>query len=213
MKSKGFEIAIYALMAALIVSLFTVSLTYGRYVDEIESSGSDYDSNIEYIVSERVEVHNMEEFIGAIENGYSNVYIADDADEEIIITTGVTDVSVDLIINLNGHTVVRNNRNPILNVQDGIRLTVTDTSTKKTGSFYNPVGSVLQISGGTLTVTGGLFESGPRKDEYGAASGTVNAKVFVKSGSKYVPEGTISMPDLTGNTTGIYYEKGISDNA
>lgn len=213
MKSKGFEIAIYALMAALIVSLFTISLTYGRYADEIESSGSDYDSNIEYIVSERVEVHNMEEFIGAIENGYSNVYIADDADEEIIITTGVTDVSVDLIINLNGHTIVRNNRNPILNVQDGIRLTVTDTSTKKTGSFYNPVGSVLQISGGTLTVTGGLFESGPRKEEYGAASGTVNAKVFVKRGSEYVPEGTTGMPDLTGNTTGIYYENGISDNA
>lgn len=215
MKSKGFEIAIYALMAALIVSLFTVSLTYGRYADEIESSGSDYDSNIEYIVSEKVEVHNMEEFIGAIENGYSNVYIADDADEEIIITTGVTDVSVDLIINLNGHTIVRNNRDPILNVQDGIRLTVTDTSTKKTGSFYNPVGSVLQISGGTLTVTGGLFESGPRKEEYGAASGTVNAKVFVKSGSGYVSdpeEGTISMPDLTGDSTGIYYENGISDN-
>ena len=156
MKSKGFEIAIYALMAALIVSLFTVSLTYGRYADEIESSGSDYDSNIEYIVSEQVEVHNMEEFIGAIENGYSNVYIADDADEEIIITTGVTDVSVDLIINLNGHTVVRNNRDPILNVKDGIRLTVTDTSTEKTGSFYNPVGSVLQISGGTLTVGAGV---------------------------------------------------------
>ena len=213
MKSKGFEIAIYALMAALIVSLFTVSLTYGRYADEIESSGSDYDSNIEYIVSEKVEVHNMEEFIGAIENGYSNVYIADDADEEIIITTGVTDVSVDLIINLNGHTIVRNNRDPILNVQDGIRLTVTDTSTEKTGSFYNPVGSVLQISGGTLTVTGGLFESGPRKDEYGAASGTVNAKVFVKSGSEYVSEeGTISMPDLTGDSTGIYYEDGIPGN-
>ena len=213
MKSKGFEIAIYALMAALIVSLFTVSLTYGRYADEIESSGSDYDSNIEYIVSEKVEVHNMEEFIGAIENGYSNVYIADDADEEIIITTGVTDVSVDLIINLNGHTIVRNNRNPILNVQDGIRLTVTDTSTKKTGSFYNPVGSVLQISGGTLTVTGGLFESGPRKDEYGAASGTVNAKVFVKRGSEYVSEeGTRSMPDLTGDSTGIYYENEIPGN-
>lgn len=212
MKSKGFEIAIYALMAALIVSLFTVSLTYGRYADEIESSGSDYDSNIEYIVSEQVEVHNMEEFIGAIENGYSNVYIADDADEEIIITTGVTDVSVDLIINLNGHTVVRNNRDPILNVQDGIRLTVTDTSTKKTGSFYNPVGSVLQISGGTLTVTGGLFESGPRKEEYGAASGTVNAEVFVKSGNEYVSEGTTGMPDLTGDTTGIYYENEILGN-
>ncbi len=213
MKSKGFEIAIYALMAALIVSLFTVSLTYGRYADEIESSGSDYDSNIEYIVSEKVEVHNMEEFIGAIENGYSNVYIADDADEEIIITTGVTDVSVDLIINLNGHTIVRNNRDPILNVQDGIRLTVTDTSTKKTGSFYNPVGSVLQISGGTLTVTGGLFESGPRKEEYGAASGTVNAKVFVKSGSRYEEsKDTISMPDLTGDSTGIYYEYGIPGN-
>lgn len=213
MKSKGFEIAIYALMAALIVSLFTVSLTYGRYADEIESSGSDYDSNIEYIVSEKVEVHNMEEFIGAIENGYSNVYIADDADEEIIITTGVTDVSVDLIINLNGHTIVRNNRDPILNVQDGIRLTVTDTSTKKTGSFYNPVGSVLQISGGTLTVTGGLFESGPRKEEYGAASGEVNVKVFVKKGSEYEEsKGTISMPDLTGDSTGIYYENEIPGN-
>ena len=34
-----------------------------------------------------------------------------------------------------------------------LRLTVIDSSQEKTGCFYNPVGSVLAVSGGTLTAS------------------------------------------------------------
>ena len=99
-------------------------------------------------------------FISAIENGYTNIKISDDVDNPLIITGGVSDVNSDLTIDLNGHELQRNNRDPVLNVTDGVRLTIKDS--KGGGCFYNPVGSALRVSGGTLTVTSGIFESGPR---------------------------------------------------
>ena len=206
-------------LGVLIVTLMSVALTYGRFSKETGTTHGDYGNDIEYIVANQINVKNMDEFVGAIENGYSNIIIDDKAPEEIIITTGVTDVGADLIIDLNGHKIVRNNREPLLNVKNGVRLTIMDRSENKTGAFYNPVGSVLQISGGTLTVSGGKFESGPRKAEYetgtGTENGTVTAKLYVKDkdSGKYVPEPqAVSMPRLPSGQTGVYYESGIASN-
>lgn len=204
-------------LGILIVTLMSFSLTYGRFTEETGTTHGDYGNDIEYIVANQINVKNMDEFIGAIENGYSNIVIDDEAPEEIVVTTGVTDVGVDLIIDLNGHKIVRNNRDPLLNVKNGVRLTIMDRSQDKPGAFYNPVGSVLQISGGTLTVSGGKFESGPRKAEYeygtGTGNETVTAELYVKRDGGYALESkAISMPRLPSGQTGVYYESGIASN-
>lgn len=197
----------------LLATILSFSFTYGRFSEELGTSGGSYPGNIEYIISEQVEVANMEEFIMAIESGYSNIKISDRADGAIIVTAGVTDVGTDLIINLNGHQLIRNSREPMLNVVDGIRLTIIDTSEAKTGAFYNPVGSVLQISGGTLTVTGGSFESGPREGEYvaggnstasgGSFSEQINSDVYVKSDRGYSSAGSFLMPAIIPHVSNI----------
>lgn len=183
-------------LSLLIVTLMSFALTYGRFSDELSSSSNDYGSDIEYVVSDTVEVSNVDEFIGAIENGYSNIQISDDAMDPLVITVGMTDVGVDLTLDLNGHCIIRNSRDPMLNVESGVRLTIIDS--KGGGSFYNPVGSVLRVSGGTLTVTSGVFESGPRKGEYrngntsqsgGTINGTQSVTVHVKQEN---PDGTYS---------------------
>ena len=219
MRMKHAREIISVFLGVLIVTLMSVALTYGRFSKETGTTHGDYGNDIEYIVANQINVKNMDEFVGAIENGYSNIIIDDKAPEEIIITTGVTDVGVDLIIDLNGHKIVRNNRDPLLNVKNGVRLTIMDRSQDKPGAFYNPVGSVLQISGGTLTVSGGKFESGPRKAEYeygtGTENGTVTAELYVKDkdSGEYVPEPqAISMPRLPSDQTGVYYESGIASN-
>ena len=227
MKNRMRTILPCTLLSLLIITLMGVALTYGRYTEETSSSGGSYGSDIEYIVANQIEVRNVNEFIGAIQNGYTNITVADQAEESLVITTGVTDVGVDLIINLNGHSIIRNSRDPILNVENGIRLTIIDTSEDQSGSFYNPVGSVLQISGGTLTVSGGTFESGPRKNEYVTSSGSVAggqirdmapAEVFVRENGTFSSAGTASMPViLPGNTShgingNMYFETGIPGN-
>lgn len=181
MKISIRKLFIYILLILTIMILFTASLTLARYSDEYESSGT-YPGDIEYVVSDQVEIKSVEEFFAAIENGYSNVIIADEVDNPIIISGGISDVHSDLVIDLNGHTIQRNNREPLLNVTQGVRLTIIDSSEEQDGSFYNPVGSVLRISGGTLTVAAGEFESGPRngkgdvaKSEYYGSVTTGNA--------------------------------------
>ena len=204
-------------LGILIVTLMSFAFTYGRFSKETGTTHGDYGNDIEYIVADQINVKDMDEFVGAIENGYSNIIIDDEAPEEIVITTSVTDVGVDLIIDLNGHKIIRNNRDPLLNVKNGVRLTIMDRSQDKSGAFYNPVGSVLQISGGTLTVSGGKFESGPRKAEYETGTGTgnetVTAELYVKRDGGYALESpAISMPRLTSRQTGVYYESGIASN-
>lgn len=169
--------ALCALISLLIVTLMSVSLTQGRYSKEL-TSDSEYSGSLEYIVSEQVEINSVDEFFSAIENGYSNIKVSDDVDNPLIITGSVSDVNSDLTIDLNGHELQRNNREPMLNVTEGVRLTIIDTSEKQTGSFYNPVGSVLRISGGTLTVAAGLFESGPRDGENLAGGSSVYSSEY-----------------------------------
>ena len=169
-KSKTKTILASALIILAIVTLLTISLTYARYSEEITSSDDRHTGDTEYIVAHQLEVRSVEEFIAAVENGYSNIKISDEVEDPLVITSGVTDVGADLILDLNGHEIQRNNREPMLNVTEGVRMTIIDSSSSQSGSFYNPVGSVLEISGGTLTVTAGMFESGPRKSEYNSAS-------------------------------------------
>ncbi len=208
---------VFMLLMLVLATMLGFLLTQGRYSEELQSGSDMYDSELEYIVADQVEVSSVEEFIAAVENGYSNITIADDVDDPLIITSGITDVGADLIIDLNGHEIQRNNREPMLNIIEGVRLTVIDSSTSQTGSFYNPVGSVLQIDGGTLTVTAGTFTSGPRSEEYagtgtyksvsgGHMESTASLTVRVKSGSGYT-ESTVAapiiLPSVKKETDGI----------
>lgn len=189
MKRKSYKIVFGVFLALLTVSLMSFSLTWARYSKDLPSGGI-FSGEIDYIVSDQIEVETSEDFFSAIENGYSNIKIADDVNDPILITGGVSDVYSDLTIDLNGHELQRNNREPMLNVSKDVRLTIIDSSAKKTGCFYNPVGDVLRISGGTLTVTGGIFESGPRNgvslrlqnsvygSEYAAYAGSGNNAVW-----------------------------------
>lgn len=208
---------VFVLLMLVLATMLGFLLTQGRYSEELQSGSDMYDSELEYIVADQVEVNSVEEFIAAVENGYSNITIADGVDNPLIITSGITDVGADLIIDLNGHEIQRNNREPMLNIIEGVRVTVIDSSTSQTGSFYNPVGSVLQIDGGTLTVTAGTFTSGPRSEEYadtgtyksesgGHMESTASLTVRVKSGSGYT-ESTVAapiiLPSVKKETDGI----------
>ena len=68
------------MLSLLIITLMGVALTYGRYTEETSSSGGSYGSDIEYIVANQIEVRNVNEFIGAIQNGYTNITVADQAE-------------------------------------------------------------------------------------------------------------------------------------
>ena len=196
--------ALCALISLLIVTLMSVSLTQGRYSKEL-TSDSEYSGSLEYIVSEQVEINSVDEFFSAIENGYSNIKVSDDVDNPLIITGSVSDVNSDLTIDLNGHELQRNNREPMLNVTEGVRLTIIDTSEKQTGSFYNPVGSVLRISGGTLTVAAGLFESGPRDGENLAGGSAVYSSEYAyQDGGVWRNE---AGAEISGTASVAYYEK------
>ena len=196
-EAKTGLIAFLALTAVL-CSMLGVLFTQARYVQNAQSSSPVYGSEQEYIVSEQLEVSNVEEFIAAVQNGYSNIKISDEVNNPLVITSGVTDVGADLILDLNGHEIQRNNREPMLNVAEGIRMTVIDSSKSQTGALYNPVGSVLQIGGGTLTVSAGAFESGPKKSEYASGSG--------KSWSAGEAEGGTG-GTFDGETTAVVHEK------
>lgn len=219
-ESKTKTILASALIILAIVTLLTISLTYARYSEEITSSDDRHTGDTEYIVAHQLEVRSVEEFIAAVENGYSNIKISDEVEDPLVITSGVTDVGADLILDLNGHEIQRNNREPMLNVTEGVRMTIIDSSSSQSGSFYNPVGSVLEISGGTLTVTAGVFESGPRKSEYNSASsddkigGSVSASLvtgtyYAKSDTGYTWDETRSMPVITPTVTAM----GVDDES
>ncbi len=150
------------LLSLLIVTLFTFSLTAARYSEDKKADGQ-LTGDLEYVVADQIVVSSVDGLLAAIQNGYSNIQIADDVKNPIIVTGTAPDVNSDLTIDLNGHELQRNDRGPMLNVTQGVRLTIIDSAGG--GGFYNPVGSVLNIDGGTLTVAAGVFESGPRDGE------------------------------------------------
>ena len=161
MKVKVRKILLCVFFALFIVTLFTASFSLGRY-SSVQSSESDYDDDFEYTLYDSIVVNTIDEFFAAISNGYNYIIIGDAIKDPLIIAGSMSDIRDDLIIDLNGHEIQRNSRDPLLNVTTGFTLTIIDS--EGTGSMYNPVGSVIQVSGGTLTVQNGIFESGPRSD-------------------------------------------------
>ena len=212
------RVCAYIVLALAIITLFTASLTLGRYSGEINSTGT-YPGDMEFIVSDQIEVFSEEQFFSAIENGYSNIKISEDVESPIVITGSMGNVHSDLTIDLNGHELQRNNREPLLNVQAGVNLTIIDSSEKQTGCFYNPVGSVITVSGGTLTTQSGIFESGPRSDNSGYFGYNDNThqknEYAAKSGSTWsTPAGAEIEQDakvtLFNASTGIKQEDSVS---
>lgn len=209
MSQKVRKTLIMIVMAALIICLMAASLTYtftyGRYAGGKFDEESPYDDLIEFVGAREYTVRSPEELIQAIEDGYSNIVIAEDAEEPFVITEGVTDVTANLVLNLNGKVVVRNSRNPMLDVQTNVSVVLVYDS-KNTGAFYNPVGSSLMASGGSLTVGSGGYESGPRAEEYenGTDAGTLSPQ---PSDVAIFTRGGITSPDKVDRANQLFYQE------
>lgn len=167
MKDKTRTIFLMSVMSALAVSLTAASLSYAftdaRYVGGGFDPDSPYDDVIDFVGATKYIVSSPEELVNAIENGYSYIQIDKDAAEPFVINSDIADVVTNLVLDVNGKVVVRNSRNPLLDVKRNVSVVlVYDSSQQQTGGFYNPIGSALQASGGTLTVGTGIYESGPR---------------------------------------------------
>ena len=205
MNEQKKRIAVSVLLGLLIVTLMSFSLTAARYSAEKESD-SRYDGELVYTVSDNVVITTVDEFFNAIENGYTNIQISDDIDNPLIITGSPPDVNSDLTIDLNGNELQRNDREPVLNVTEGVRLTIIDS--KGGGGFYNPVGSVFNVDGGTITVAAGLFESGPRNGEKLSGGSAQHASEYASpsgnswttpAGASISQSGSFTVYDGTGS--------------
>ena len=210
MTHKMRKTLIMIVMAALIICLMAASLTYtftyGLYTGgKFDSEKSPYDDLIEFVGAREYTVRSPEELIQAIEDGYSNIVIAEDAEQPFVITEGVTDVTANLVLNLNGNVVVRNSRNPMLDVQTNVSVVLVYDSTNN-GAFYNPVGSSLMASGGSLTVGSGGYESGPRAEEYEnkTAAGTLSQQ---PSDVTIYTRGGITSPSAVNRAVQTSYKK------
>ncbi len=176
MREKTRKLILSIFLAACIVALMAASLSYtltnGRYTGGKLSEDSPYDDIIDFVGATKYTVSTPEELVNAIENGYSYIEIDKNAPDPFVINSDIADVASNLVLNVNGHIVVRNSRNPLINVQKNVSVVLVydsesiDESTPEEdmGGFYNPVGSALQASGGTLTVGAGIYESGPDAD-------------------------------------------------
>ena len=155
-------IAVSAILLAIALMLLSsaFALTHAKYVTEI----GDSDNTLDYETQTPFNVGSQQELYNAIKSGYGYVKLSEDLKGPIIMTGDALDLKNDLTIDLNGNEIERNNRSSLLNVPAGKTFTVIDT--KGGGGLYNPIGSVLTVSGGDLNVYGGMFESGPRPTEY-----------------------------------------------
>ncbi len=216
MKERTRKIFIMIVMAALIVSLMAASfaaLTYGRYSGGRRDENSAYEDILDLVGETAFEVSTADELVNAINNGYAYIKIADDAEEPFVINNNVADVYTNLVLDVNGHVVVRNSRNPLLDVRRSISVVlVYDSSTDADGGFYNPVGSSLQTSGGTLTVGEGIYESGPKADTASSVSGNVSATVYSRDNrtqKQYtLDESTTQLPKLEKD---VYLENEVTE--
>lgn len=183
----------YILAIALVFSILLTSVTFSRYHSTALPSKPGFDGDFDLTVATKTTVSSVDEFLVAIESGYANVQIAEDAPNPFVITSGVTDVSADVIIDLNGHELRRNSRDPMLDIKSGVRMTIVDSSPAQTGSFYNPVGSALMVSGGSLTVNNGTFISGPKPGDYVlSAPKDTNAIAETDFGAKILNDGGVN---------------------
>lgn len=217
MREKTRKIFIMIVMAALIVSLMAASfaaLTYGRYSGGRRDENSAYEDILDLVGETAFEVSTADELVNAINNGYSYIKVVGD-DPTLVVNNNVADVVVNLVLDVNGHKIVRNSRNPLLNVRQSVSVVlVYDSSEKAEGGFYNPVGSALQTSGGTLTVGEGVYESGPRTGIGLNFSGTVSATVCSRDGRKAASYSAQlinqTFPKLTKDTGDVYLDENYS---
>ncbi len=157
------------------VSFAFSAVTYARYIFKRGNEGSiTVDSDLPIDVLNKVEVNSQEELFVALENGYPYITLGEKINDPLIITQNTMEVKKSLILDLNGKEIQRVSEKAMLTVGPNVTLTIIDT--KKKGSLYNPVGTVLEVSGGSLDVRGGKFESGPRTWEYYSNS-NVKARV------------------------------------
>ena len=165
MKERKIKSFIPIIMAFIISVTSIIVPSVSRYVGEV---GAPFEGSqdINYTVNSVFEVKTQEELFAAINQGYSYIQISKDVENPLIVTQKAETLDSDLILDLNGIEIQRNGSDPILNIGPGVRLTVTDTSEEQSGGLYNPIGSVFNITGGTLTIVTGNFESGPRYSEY-----------------------------------------------
>ena len=220
MKERTRKIFIMIVMAALIVSLMAASfaaLTYGRYSGGRRDENSAYEDILDLVGETAFEVSTADELVNAINNGYSYIKVVGD-DPTLVVNNNVADVVVNLVLDVNGHKIVRNSRNPLLNVRQSVSVVlVYDSSEQAEGGFYNPVGSALQTSGGTLTVGEGVYESGPRTGIGLDFSDTVSATVCSRDGRKaasYSAQLTNqTFPKLTEDTGDVYLTTSDASNS
>ena len=151
-------LATLCLAAALLIASLSVVMTQAKYVTEIGGGTVDYETQSPF------QVQSQQDLVNAIKSGYGSVQIKKDLDGPIIMTGDSLELINDLVIDLNGNEIERNNRDSLLSVPEGKSFTVVDSAGG--GGLYNPIGTVLSVSGGELNVYGGLFESGPRPEEY-----------------------------------------------
>ena len=152
----------------VVILVFCVSITAPTLSKYVGSTNVTYNekTDLDYTVNSVFVVTGQEELFAAINQGYTYVQLSKDIENPLIITQQSANLEADLILDLNGIEIQRNGPEPILNIGPGVKLTVTDSSSEQTGGLYNPVGSVFNITGGTLSVVTGNFESGPRYSEY-----------------------------------------------
>ena len=210
MKERTRKIFIMIVMAALIVSLMAASfaaLTYGRYSGGRRDENSAYEDILDLVGETAFEVSTPDEFVNAIENGYSYIKISEGAEDPFVINNDIADVYTNLVLDVNGTTVIRNSRNPVLDVRRSISVVlVYDSSVEGSGGFYNPVGSALQTSGGSLTVGSGSYESGPKVKGSSSFSSDTSVTLYTRTsrtaGSYETKVEDTSMPSLSGD---VYY--------
>ena len=122
MQYKTKKIWLIALLSLLIAALFAASFTYARYYKETGVTGGKYDNIIEFVGANKYIVFTPEELVAAIENGYSYIEIAEGAEDPFVINSDIADVATNLVLNVNGHDLVRNSRNPLINVQKNVSV-------------------------------------------------------------------------------------------
>jgi len=171
--TKARKIVLSGLIATFLCTMSLASYTYARYVTERgndPSSKIDQTVDLPFDVLNKIEVTTQEELFTALENGYPYIALSDKVRDPLVVTQETMNVKKSMVLDLNGKRLERIGSNAMMNVGTGVVLTIIDTSADKTGGLYNPVGTVLEIEGGTLDVRGGKYESGPRTWEYTSAN-------------------------------------------
>lgn len=204
----------------VIVSAFGFASVWAKYVAEKGGTGSiggDDGYDLPYEIASPVVVNTQEQLFEALQYGYSYIQLGENLKNPFIVTEDVTTMSRSLILDLNGKEIQRNSRDPMLKIPSGVTLTLIDTSLGKKGGLYNPVGSVLQIEGGTLSVTAGKFESGPRPSEYVSGEGgsriddskTISVSVSRRDGGKIDQEMPVFRPDVVDSYVygNVYFDE------